>query len=42
MSLLDTIAGVVEKHPETTDEQHASLVQTAIQMFGNHAVSHSC
>ena len=37
MSLLDTIAGMVDKHPQTTDEQHSSLVQTAIEMFGNHA-----
>jgi uncharacterized protein YidB (DUF937 family) len=37
MSLLDTIAGMVEKHPDTTDEQHSNLVQTAMEMFGNHA-----
>lgn len=37
MSLLDTIAGMVEKHPDTTDEQHSTLVQTAMEMFGNHA-----
>lgn len=37
MGLIDTIAGMVEKHEGTTDEQHASLVQTAMQMFGNHA-----
>ena len=37
MSLLDTIAGLVEKHPQTTDAQHTSLVQTAMEMFGNHA-----
>jgi uncharacterized protein YidB (DUF937 family) len=36
MSLLDTIAGMVEKHPDTTDEQHSNLVQTAMEMFGNH------
>lgn len=37
MSLLDTIAGLVEKHPELTDEQHSGLVQHAMQMFSNHA-----
>ena len=37
MSLLDTIAGMVEKHSDTTDQQHSSLVQTAMEMFGNHA-----
>ena len=37
MSLLNTIAGLVEKHPETTDEQHSSLIETAMEMFGNHA-----
>lgn len=28
---------MVEKHPDTSDEQHASLIQTAVEMFGNHA-----
>jgi|SRR5215469_8470072 len=37
MSLLDTIAGLVEKHPQTSDEQHSSLIQTALEMFGSHA-----
>ena len=37
MSLFDEIADLVEKHPETTDEQHSGLVQHAMQMFGNHA-----
>lgn len=36
MSLFDTIAGMVEKHPDTTNEQHSNLVQTAMEMFGNH------
>ena len=36
MSLLDMVAGLVDRHPETTDEQHTSLVKTAIEMFGNH------
>ena len=35
MSLLDAIKSMAEKHPETNDEQHSNLVQTAIQMFGN-------
>src|SRR5206468_12840455 len=37
MSLLDTIRGLVDKHPDATDEQHSSLVQTALEMFANHA-----
>jgi uncharacterized protein YidB (DUF937 family) len=36
VSLLDTIAGLVDRHPETTDEQHSSLIRTAMEMFGNH------
>ncbi len=36
MSLLDTVAGMVEQHPETTSEQHTTLIQTAMSMFGNH------
>jgi len=35
VSLLDAIKSMAEKHPETNDEQHSNLVQTAIQMFGN-------
>ncbi|HZQ95840.1 MAG TPA: YidB family protein [Candidatus Sulfotelmatobacter sp.] len=37
MGLLDELATAVERHPDTREEQHSSLVQTAMQMFGNHA-----
>ena len=37
MSILDSILGAVEPHSELSGEQHSSLVQTALQMFGNHA-----
>ena len=37
MGLLEEVKEVVEQHPETNDQQHRSLVQTAIDMFGNHA-----
>jgi uncharacterized protein YidB (DUF937 family) len=36
MGLMDMISGAVERHPEVNQEQHATLVQTALQMFGNH------
>ncbi|HKD81559.1 MAG TPA: YidB family protein [Candidatus Angelobacter sp.] len=36
MSILDTIIGSTEKHPDVSKEQHSSLVQSALQMFGNH------
>ena len=37
MSILDSILGALEPHSELNGEQHSSLVQTALQMFGNHA-----
>jgi hypothetical protein len=37
MSIIDTLMGAVEQHPELNQEQHSNLVQTAMQMFGNHA-----
>jgi len=37
MSILDMITGSVERHPEVSGEQHTSLVQSAMQMFGNRA-----
>lgn len=37
MSILDTIIGSAEKHPDLSKEQHSSLVQSALQMFGNHS-----
>jgi uncharacterized protein YidB (DUF937 family) len=36
MGLMDMISGAVEKHPQVSQEQHATLMQTAMQMFGNH------
>ena len=35
MGLMDMISGAVERHPEVNEEQHANLLQTAMQMFGN-------
>ena len=37
MSIFDTLMGAVEQHSELNQEQHSNLVQTAMQMFGNHA-----
>src|SRR5204863_6683445 len=37
MSILDAVMGAAEKHPELSQEQHANLMQTAMQMFGNHS-----
>lgn len=37
MSILDMIMGAAERHPEVSGEQHASLVQSVMQMFGNRA-----
>src|SRR5438045_5053550 len=37
MSIFDSILGAVEQHSELNQEQHSNLVQTAMQMFGNHA-----
>lgn len=37
MSILDAVMGAAERHPELNQEQHSSLVQTALQMFGNQA-----
>jgi uncharacterized protein YidB (DUF937 family) len=36
MSTFDTLMGAAEQHPELNQEQHSNLVQTAMQMFGNH------
>lgn len=35
MGLLEDLAGTVEKHPATNDQQHSSLVQEIWQRFGN-------
>jgi len=37
MSIFDNIMGAVKQHSEVNQEQHSNLVQTAMQMFGNHA-----
>lgn len=37
MSILDNIMGAAEQHADLNQEQHSNLVQTAMQMFGNHA-----
>jgi uncharacterized protein YidB (DUF937 family) len=37
MGILDSLANIAERHPDTNDQQHASLLQTVMQMFGNHA-----
>jgi len=36
MGLMDMITGAAERHPEVNQERHATLLQTAMQMFGNH------
>jgi uncharacterized protein YidB (DUF937 family) len=36
MGIMDMISGAVERHPDVNPEQHATLMQTAMQMFGNH------
>jgi uncharacterized protein YidB (DUF937 family) len=36
MSIFDTVMGAVEQHSEVNQQQHSSLVQTAMEMFGNH------
>lgn len=36
MSIFDAVMGAVEQHSEVSQQQHASLVQTAMDMFANH------
>jgi len=36
MSIFDAVMGAVEQHSEVNQQQHASLVQTAMDMFANH------
>ena len=36
MGILETIMVPADRHPEVTGEQHTNLVQSAMQMFGNH------
>jgi len=35
VSILDLVNSVTERHSEVNEQQHASLVQNAIQMFGH-------
>jgi uncharacterized protein YidB (DUF937 family) len=35
VSILDTLSNVVEKHPDVSQEQHSTLLQSATEMFGN-------
>jgi uncharacterized protein YidB (DUF937 family) len=37
MSILDTVIAAAEQHSDVNQQQHSSLVQSAMQMFGNHA-----
>jgi uncharacterized protein YidB (DUF937 family) len=36
MSIFDAVMGAVEQHSEVSQQQHANLVQTAMDMFANH------
>jgi uncharacterized protein YidB (DUF937 family) len=35
VSILDLVNRMAEKHPEVSDQQHSSLLQAALDMFGN-------
>ena len=35
MSIFDALTNVVERHPEVNDEQHSTLLKSAMEMFGN-------
>ena len=35
MGILDAITGMAERHPEVNEQQHSSLLQSAMAMFGN-------
>jgi uncharacterized protein YidB (DUF937 family) len=37
MSILDTVLAAAEQHSDVHQQQQTSLVQSAMQMFGNHA-----
>lgn len=37
MGIFDDVVSAVSQHSEVNAEQHSSLLQTAMQMFGNHA-----
>src|SRR5438309_9399814 len=36
MGILDVVKTMAERHPDTSEDQHSNLVETAIQTFGNH------
>jgi uncharacterized protein YidB (DUF937 family) len=35
MGLLDAITGMAERHPNVSEDQHSTLLQGAMAMFGN-------
>lgn len=35
MNILNSLRNVIEKHPDLSPEQHNTLLQTAMEMFGN-------
>jgi hypothetical protein len=37
MSIFEAVMGAVEQHSEVNQQQHANLVQTAMDMFASHA-----
>jgi uncharacterized protein YidB (DUF937 family) len=36
MSILNTVITAAEQHEQVNQQQHSSLVQSAMEMFGNH------
>jgi uncharacterized protein YidB (DUF937 family) len=37
MSILESVMNAVEQHSEVNPQQHSTLVESAMQMLGNHA-----
>jgi uncharacterized protein YidB (DUF937 family) len=37
VGIFDNVMSAAGQHPEVNAQQHASLLETAMQMFGNHA-----
>ena len=35
MGIFDTLTNIAERHPDVNEQQHASLLQSAAEMFGN-------
>ena len=35
MGIFDAITGMAERHPEVSEQQHSTLLQSAMAMFGN-------